>query len=45
MEGKYIVFIPSCSFSFEYKEGIIGVTMVTLYQNVPLLAYVATCPE
>jgi GNAT superfamily N-acetyltransferase len=45
MDGKYGELLPSCSYFSQTAEGINGVTMVTIFRNVPLLAYVVTAPE
>lgn len=45
LDGKYGLFLPSCSYFSQTSEGINGVTMVTLFRSVPLLAYVVTAPE
>lgn len=45
IDGKCGKFLPSCSYFSQTAEGIIGVTMVTIFRRVPLLAYVVTAPE
>lgn len=44
MDGTYGQFLPSCSYFSQTSERINGVTMVTLFRSVPLLAYVVTAP-
>ena len=45
MDGRYGQFLPSCSYFSQTPKRVNGVTMVTLFRSVPLLAYVVTAPE
>ena len=45
IDGRYGQFLPSCSYYSKTPGSVSGVTMVTLFRSVPLLAYVVTAPE
>ncbi|MFP7478251.1 GNAT family N-acetyltransferase [Terribacillus saccharophilus] len=44
IDGRYGQFLPACSYFSQTSKRIVGVTLVTLFRSVPLLAYAVTAP-